>query len=444
MNFVYSNLFKNNLEIDEQELYSWLTDLFPINRSISGEGQVLTLGYFKNLVKEIEIKSIKSGATAFDWVAPEVWNVNNAYIEDENGIKIIDFKDNNLHLVGYSIPVDEVMPKEKLIEHLHYIDNIPNAIPYVTSYYKKSWGFCLSRNQFDDLSEGPFHVVIDSKLENGEIFYGELIIAGSSKEEILLSTYICHPSMANDNLSGPIIMIAIIKWLLSIKNRRYTYRIIFIPETIGSIFYIKENLNHLKRFVVAGYVLTCLGDEGSNSYLSSRKGDSITDRISKKLLQDLDFEYKLYPYTENGSDERQFCFPGVDLPIGSLMKSKYGQFIQYHNSLDNLDFVTAKGLKQGFDLVSTALKMMETNRIYKITTLCEPQLGKRGLYPNSSELETESIVRDQMNVIAYLDGQNDVLDVSEICGLPYFTTLNIVNKLMEKGLVEDKTDISNI
>lgn len=429
-----------NFEIHEQELHSWLKDLFPINRSISGRGQIITLNYLKNLVPSIEVKSFKSGEIAFDWVAPEVWDVENAYVEDEKGNKIIDFQENNLHLVGYSTPVNEVMSKQKLIEHLHSIENIPDAIPYVTSYYKRNWGFCLSHNQLKTLNEGPFHVVIDSKFENGELFFGELIIEGSTDEEILLSTYICHPSMANDNLSGPVITIGIIKWLLGLKNRKYTYRIIFIPETIGSIFYIKENLVSLKELVVAGYVLTCLGDEGGYSYLSSRNGNTITDRISIKLLKDLKVDYKLYPFTENGSDERQFCFPGVDLPIGSLMKSKYGEFPQYHNSHDNLDFVTPKGLKQGFELISTALKMIETNRTYKISTLCEPQLGKRGLYPQSSQLGTESIVRDQMNVIAYLDGQNDVLSVSEICNLPYFATLNIITKLQEKGLI---TEISS-
>jgi aminopeptidase-like protein len=238
-------------------------------------------------------------------------------------------------------------------------------------------------------------------------------------------------------------MIGIIKWLLSIEKRRYTYRIIFVPETIGSIFYIKENLISLKELVVSGYVLTCLGDEGCYSYLYSRNGDSLTDRISLKLLRDLDCEFKLYPFTENGSDERQFCFPGVDLPIGSLMKSKYGEFPQYHSSLDNLDFVTPKGLKQGFDIIYTALQMIETNRIYKITTLCEPQLGKSGLYPQISDLGTESSVRDQMNVIAYLDGQNDLLKVSEICSLKYFVTLSIVNELKEKGLIKEVSLISD-
>ncbi len=418
-----------------QDLFSWMTDLFPINRSISGKGQVLSLNYIQDLVKDLKIKSFKSNEQAFDWTAPDIWNVNEAYIEDESGNRIVDFKDNNLHLVGYSIPVNELISREKLMEHLHSIEKIPHAIPYVTSYYRKNWGFCISHDQLKSLGKGPFHVVIDSNFESGHIYYGELIIKGSTKEEILLSTYICHPSLANDNLSGPVVLMGIIKWLMSIKNRKYTYRIIFIPETIGSIFYIKENFLKLKKFIKAGFVLTCLGDENNYSYLCSRNGNSLTDKISKKLLKDLGVQHTIYPYTKNGSDERQFCFPGLDLPIGSLMKSKYGEYVEYHNSLDNLDFVTQKGLEEGFNLISAALTMLETNRTYKIATYCEPQLGKRGLYPQSSELGSETIVRDQMNVIAYLDGTKDLVDVSEICQIPYFKTLEIINRLKEKKLI---------
>lgn len=418
-----------------EELHSWLIDLFPINRSISGEGQFLTLQYIKNKLKALKIKSFKSNDTAFDWTAPEIWNVKEAYVIDNFGNKIIDFRKNNLHLVGYSVPINEIMSREKLIPHLHTIEKLPEAIPYVTSYYKKNWGFCVSYNQYKTLGNGPFKVVIDSSFEKGDIQYGELLIKGSTKNEILLSTYICHPSMANDNLSGPVILMGIVKWLMSFENRRYTYRIIFIPETIGSIFYIKNNLNKLKKYVKAGLVLTCLGDELNYSYLCTRNGESNIDRVAKKLLKDLNVKHSIYPFTKNGSDERQFCFPGIDLPIGSLMKSKYGEFKEYHTSLDNLDFVTPKGLKDGFNLISSAITMLETNLKYKITTLCEPQLGKRGLYPQSSELGSEAMVRDQMNVIAYLDGEHDVLDISEKCQLDYLKTLEIIDKLKGSQLI---------
>ena len=412
-----------------------MSKLFPINRSISGSGVIETLQLIKGVVPELKMKSIPTGTTVYDWEIPEVWNVNEAFIKNEKGIKVVDFNKNNLHLMGYSTPINQLMSKSELLSHLFFIQDVPDAIPYVTSYYKKNWGFCISKNQLANLGEGPFEVLIDSNFSSGNLTYGEVIIPGTTDEEILLSTYICHPSMANDNLSGPVILAYILKWLATIKDRKYTYRAIFIPETIGSIYYINKNIEILKNKVRAGFVLTCLGDERNYSYLKSRSGNTLTDKVAMKVLKDLNVDFSIYPFTENGSDERQYCFPGVDLPIGLLMKSKFGEYPEYHTSLDNLNLVTKKGITDGFELIRAAIYTLESNEIYRINTICEPFLGKRNLYPEISTRNSEYQVRDMMNVISHLDGSKDLLDISDICNIKFKDTINILNSLIDNNLV---------
>jgi len=421
--------------LEQNEIYNFLSKLFPINRSISGSGVIETLQLIKGVVPELKIKSIPTGTTVYDWEIPEVWNVNEAFIKNENGIKVVDFNKNNLHLVGYSTPINQLMSKSELLPHLFFIQDVPDAIPYVTSYYKKNWGFCISKNQLANLGEGPFEVLIDSNFSSGNLTYGEVIIPGTTDEEILLSTYICHPSMANDNLSGPVILAYILKWLATIKDRKYTYRAVFIPETIGSIYYINKNIEILKNKVRAGFVLTCLGDERNYSYLKSRSGNTLTDKVAMKVLKDLNVDFSIYPFTENGSDERQYCFPGVDLPIGLLMKSKFGEYPEYHTSLDNLNLVTKKGITDGFELIKAAIYTLESNEIYKINTICEPFLGKRNLYPEISTRNSQYQVRDRMNVIAHLDGSKDLLDISDICNIKFKDTVDILNSLIDNNLV---------
>lgn len=420
---------------EQNEIYNFLSKLFPINRSISGSGVIETLQLIKGVVPELKIKSIPTGTTVYDWQIPEVWNVNEAFIKNEKGFKVVDFNKNNLHLMGYSTPINQLMSKSELLPHLFFIQDIPDAIPYVTSYYKKNWGFCISKNQLANLGEGPFEVLIDSNFSSGNLTYGEVIIPGTTDEEILLSTYICHPSMANDNLSGPVILAYILKWLATIKDRKYTYRAVFIPETIGSIYYINKNIKILKNKVRAGFVLTCLGDERNYSYLKSRSGNTLTDKVAMKVLKDLNVDFSIYPFTENGSDERQYCFPGVDLPIGLLMKSKFGEYPEYHTSLDNLNLVTKKGITDGFELIKAAIYTLESNEIYKINTICEPFLGKRNLYPEISTRNSEYQVRDMMNVISHLDGSKDLLDISDICDIKFKDTVDILNSLIDNNLV---------
>jgi aminopeptidase-like protein len=242
--------------------------------------------------------------------------------------------------------------------------------------------------------------------------------------------------MANDNLSGPVILTYILKWLATIKDRKYTYRAVFIPETIGSIYYINKNIEVLKNRVRAGFVLTCLGDERNYSYLKSRNGNTLTDKVAMKVLKDLNVDFSIYPFTENGSDERQYCFPGVDLPIGLLMKSKFGEYPEYHTSLDNLNLVTKKGIADGFELIKAAIYTLESNEIYRINTICEPFLGKRNLYPEISTRNSVYQVRDMMNVISHLDGSRDLLEISDICKIKFIDTVNILNSLIDNNLVE--------
>ena len=419
------------------KMYGWASDLFPLNRSLTGAGVRETLLYFQKEIPEILIHEVASGTRANDWVVPEEWNVKEAYLLDLQTGHRFDFKDNNLHLMGYSIPVNEIISREELDSHLHTLPDQPNAIPYVTSYYSREWGFCLSENQKNTLSKGKFQVVIDSTLEPGVMNYGELLIPGQSKNEILLSTYICHPSMANNELSGPVVALAISKLVKELENKRFSYRILLIPETIGSIYYISKNLNEMKENINAGWVLTCMGDEGNYSYIPSRKGGTLADRVSIKTLEELGVNYNKYTFLDRGSDERQYCAPGVDLPVASLMKSKYGSYPEYHTSLDNLNFITPEGLKESYEMMKTAIEILESNKFWKLKTLGEPQLGKRGLYPTLSTKNSGTTVQDLMNVIAYCDGENDLIDISNICGLKFKEVLKIIETLFINELVEE-------
>ena len=419
------------------KMYGWASDLFPLNRSLTGAGVRETLLYFQKEIPEILIHEVASGIRANDWVVPEEWNVKEAYLLDLQTGHRFDFKDNNLHLMGYSIPVNEIISREELDSHLHTLPDQPNAIPYVTSYYSREWGFCLSENQKNTLSKGKFQVVIDSTLEPGVMNYGELLIPGQSKNEILLSTYICHPSMANNELSGPVVALAISKLVKELENKRFSYRILLIPETIGSIYYISKNLNEMKENINAGWVLTCMGDEGNYSYIPSRKGGTLADRVSIKTLEELGVNYNKYTFLDRGSDERQYCAPGVDLPVASLMKSKYGSYPEYHTSLDNLNFITPEGLKESYEMMKTAIEILESNKFWKLKTLGEPQLGKRGLYPTLSTKNSGTTVQDLMNVIAYCDGENDLIDISNICGLKFKEVLKIIETLFINELVEE-------
>jgi aminopeptidase-like protein len=353
---------------------------------------------------------------------------------DETGNKIIDFKENNLHLVGYSTPINQTLTLSQLQEHLYSLPEQPEAIPYVTSYYKERWGFCISQKQRDNLKEGNYRVFIDSELKDGSLTYGELIIPGRSKKEIFISTYVCHPSMANNELSGPVLSTFLAKWIMS-KPRRYSYRIIFIPETIGSIIYLSKNLESLKENVIAGFNITCVGDNGPYSYLPTRNGNTYSDKIALNILSFDHPDFIKYTYLDRGSDERQYNSPGVDLPICTIMRSKYGTYPEYHTSLDNLDIVSAEGLIGSLNIFKKCLNTIEENKKYKIKCLGEPQLGKRGLYPTIGTKTSSLKVKDIMNFISYADGEHDLIDISNIIDVPVWELYPIIEKLVKADLI---------
>ena len=421
--------------ITGDEMYNWAEELFPLNRSLTGDGVRDTLAFIKSHIPELQIHEIPSGTKAFDWEVPMEWNIRDAFIENHDGSRVVDFKENNLHVVGYSLPLDKVVSRDELDAYLFSLPDQPNAIPYVTSYYKPTSGFCMSHEKRQQLGPGPFRLYIDSDLDYGHMTYGEVLIKGETSEEVLLSTYICHPSMANNELSGPVVAIALFKYLKSLPMRKYSYRILFTAETIGSIYFISKNLESLKRDIVAGWVLTCIGDNRIYSYVPSRQNDSYTNIISKRVLVDLGEQYVEYSWLDRGSEERQYCSPGVDLPIGSLMRSKYGEYPEYHTSLDDMSVISSEGLFGGFKLLVNAIEILETNAHYENTLPCEPQLGKRGLYPNTSTKLSGLEVRDQMNVISYFDGNHDLLDIANICGVSYAYVRTLASTLLTADLI---------
>lgn len=353
---------------------------------------------------------------------------------NEKGERIIDFRENNLHLVSYSRPVNKTVSLEYLQNHLFSLEDQPSVIPYVTSYYNDYWGFCMSHEQRETLKDEEYKVVIDSELKDGSLTYGELIIPGRSRKEVFLSTYICHPSMANNELSGPILTTFLAKWLLG-RKRRYTYRIVFVPETIGSITYLSKHMDEMKEKIIAGYNITCTGDERGYSFLPSRYGNTLADKAALNILKTNQMDFVKYSFLERGSDERQYCSPGIDLPVASIMRTKYGEYPEYHTSDDNLNLVTAHGLQGSYNIYQQCLQAIEQNEVYKVKCLGEPQLGKRGLRSTLSTKESGKAVRDMMNFIAYADGENDLIDISNRIHVPLENLYPIIEKLTENDLL---------
>jgi len=424
-----------NVKIGE-DLYKWATELFPINRSITGEGVRETLKYIKNLIPDLKINSISSGDKVFDWIIPDEWNVKDAYIESPEGTKIADFKKNNLHLMGYSIPVNRVMSLTELQSHLYSINEVPDAIPYVTSYYNRNWGFCISHNDRKKLPDGNYKVFIDSTLTKGKLNYGEIIIPGKSRKEVLISTYICHPSMANNEVSGIVVTTKLAKWLNEQNNTQYTYRIVFVPETIGSIAYIHRNFSIMKRNVIGGFVVTCVGDNNNYSILNSKYENTLFDKIGNNVIKYYTKNnFNRYSFLDRGSDERQYSSVGVDIPIISLMRTKYGEYNEYHTSLDNLNFISPQGLYGGFEIHKKAIILLENNFIYKVVLPCEPQLGKKGLYPLVSTRETQKQVETMMNFIAYADGKTDLVTIANRINVDALECIEIINSLLIEKVI---------
>lgn len=423
-----------NLAIGNR-MHGWAKDLFPICRSITGQGVRETLRYLNGLMPELIIHEVPSGTKAFDWVVPDEWNIQDGWIEDQLGERVVEFRSNNLHVVGYSAPVDTYLPLRELEDHLHSLPELPEAIPYVTSYYQRAWGFCLRHSQRKALREGVYRARIDSTLKPGVLNYGELVIRGNSSQEVFLSTYICHPSLANNELSGPVVATGLAQWLSEVPNLRYTYRLVFIPETIGSLVYLSRHLDHLRKHVIAGFNITCIGDDRSYSFLPSRSGSTLADRAACHALRNTCPTFITYSWLDRGSDERQYCAPNIDLPVASIMRSKYGEYPEYHTSLDNLDLISPKGLEGGFRVIQKAIQSIELNCFPNATVLGEPQLGKRGLYPTLSKKEKSDSARAVLNLLTYADGTRDLIEIADIVGISAWELADVAKVLAEKGLL---------
>jgi len=426
-----------------REMYALATRLFPICRSLTGAGVRQTINILEEELRTrtdgalgLAVSEVPSGTECFDWLVPPEWNVADAFVLDESGERVIDFRAHNLHLVGYSEPIDKTISLEEHQSHLYSLPEQPHAIPYVTSYYRRSWGFCMRHADRDRLRQGSYRVRIDSRLESGSLTYADLKVAGTSTQEILFSTYVCHPSMGNNELSGPVLALALAQHVFTLSSRRFSYRFVFAPETIGSIVYLSRHHEQLRECVQAGFQLTCVGDDRCFSYLPSRRENTLADRAALHVLNHRAAGFRRYSWLNRGSDERQYCAPGIDLPVASVMRSKYGEYAEYHTSLDDLEMISPEGLGGAYWIYTEIIGVIEANARYRVACLGEPQLGKRGLYPNTSIRGSGNDVRTMMNFISYCDGEMDLIAIAEKIGVYALDLVPIALRLEDAGLLE--------
>ncbi|MDJ0656777.1 MAG: DUF4910 domain-containing protein [Xanthomonadales bacterium] len=401
-----------------RELHEFCSALYPICRSITGNGVRETLAALDEWVP-VEVTEVPSGSRVFDWVVPDEWNCEEAFIEDAAGNRVVDFADHNLHLMSYSVPVDRQLPLEELQRHLHSLPEQPELIPYRTSYYAPNWGFCLSHHCRQQLKPGSYRVRIDSQLAAGSLTYGEVFIPGRTDQELLISAHICHPSLANDNLSGISVAAALARHYLDQQPLHYGLRFVFVPSTIGAITWLASNPEKTAR-TVAGLVLSGVGDAGGFTFKHSKKGDGLIDRILPGLMQDLGLNHEVRSFMPYGYDERQYCSPGLNLAVGCLMRTPYGEYPEYHTSGDNLDLIQPNKLGETFDLVRRALDLAQCCRSYvNLAPNCEPQLGRRGLYDAiGGDNDTKTAQMALLWMLSSSDGNTSTLDISQESGIP--------------------------
>lgn len=423
----------------KKDLEEYFDRLWPITRSLTGNGNRETIQILSELI-DIETTEVPSGTPCFDWNVPPEWNINEAWIKNSKGDIIVDFSENNLHLLGYSEPFHGKISFEELKSHIYTLPNQPDLIPYITSYYKRRWGFCISHNQFIKLDkDDTYEVFIDSSLnENGSMTIGEAMIKGKSENEILFSTYICHPSLASNELSGPLVLAFIYRKLKEHKELKYTYRFMFVPETIGSIYTLSVNGEKWMKNLQAGFVVTCIGDDGKFTYKKSRRGNTLPDRAVEAILNQTESEFNIVDFFPTGSDERQYCSPGFNLPVGSLMRTMYGKYPEYHTSADNKDFISFEAMEKSIQKYLAVIEVLERNEKYvNKMPFCEPQLGKRGLYPTlGSQKGTEDFVAAMMWILNLTDGNNDLISISEKSKIPISQLLPVIDRLIENGILE--------
>ena len=415
-------------------MLKWAKDLYPICRSITGEGTRKTLSYFKKINPEFKNIKFKTGQKVFDWIIPKEWNIRDAYLEHESGKRFAEFKKTNLHVVGYSSPVNKTLSKKELLNHIYTQKDQPDSIPYVTSYYKERWGFCLSENQKNELPDGNYKVFIDSDLKKGSLDLSHAILKGKSKKEIFFSSYVCHPSMANNELSGPVLLNAIMKYIKSnYPKPNYTYRFVLLPETIGSIAYLSKFKKILKLNMLCGFNLTCAGDERGYCYTSSRLGKTLADEAIKAALIGLE-NVKEYSFLKRGGDERQYCAPGIDLPFCVFSRSK--EYPEYHTDKDNFDLVTQKGLMGSFNVIKKIVDAVEIGLYPKTLMLGEPNLGKRDLYPTLSQKGKYDHTRLMLHLIAYSDGKTNLFKIAQILKTSLYELVKTYEILKSKKILK--------
>ncbi|EAK9937863.1 DUF4910 domain-containing protein [Campylobacter lari] len=422
-------------------MYELACELFPICRSITGEGFRQSLKILDEAMRGggiLKIHSIASGSKVFDWEVPAEWEINDAFIITPNGEKICDFKQNNLHVLNYSEGINDEISLDELQEHLYSIEDYPDAIPYVTSYYKRRWGFCIKHKDRVKLKEGKYKVFIDAKHhENGVLNYADLLIPSTqdAKDEILISSYLCHPSMANNELSSPIVATFLAKWLLGLEERKYNYRFIFAPETIGSIVYLSKHLKHLQKYTKAGFALSCIGDDNAYSLIHTPSENTLADKVALYTLKEKN-NFKEFSFLDRGGNERQFCAPLVNLPVVGVCRTRFGDYKEYHTSKDDLNFISEEGLQGGLKAMQEIIMNLEINEIYQNTVFCEPNLGKRDLYHTINTSLTNSQIPISCNFLAYCDGQNDVLDIASKINIQAYELKDLVEKLKFHGLIK--------
>ena len=438
------------VKIAPSEIDRLLARLFPLNRSLTGNGNRETLNILKDFIP-LNVHEYPSGKEVYDWVIPDEWCIRDAWIKDTTGNRLVDFQAINLHVVGYSEPVKAHMTFNELSSRLHTLEGLPEAVPYRTSYYARSWGFCVNSRQYQSLqqAEGQLEVVIDSEFDaNGSMSIGELLIPGANSDEYLVSTYICHPSMANDNLSGMVTAVLLAKDILASGRPRYSWRFVFVPETIGAIAYLCHNEGKMVN-VQGGFVVTCCGGKGRLGYKESFVGDSLVDRAVRLAFRDRSIDAVRYPFSPSGSDERQYSSPGFRMPVVTICKDKYYEYPEYHTSLDNLELVNGKQILESLTLYRDAIRILEENTIFNSSVpKGEVQLGHRGLYPQTGGSINQPAVNgvdngpeyQELDVISWLlflaDGKNDLVTIAEKTGIAYSDLLRVARKLAGKAIIQ--------
>jgi aminopeptidase-like protein len=436
MSIIHSHPEREELESAGQDMLALIERLWPVYRTLAGPGIRETFRILGEPFGGLTMSHAATGTRVLDWIVPDEWDLRSAFIETPDGRRICDVARNNLHVLGYSTAVEASMTLGELQPHLYSLADQPDAIPYVTSYYERKWGFCLTHRERSGLPDGIYRVHIDASHVAGSLDYGQLLLPGRSQREVLFSTYCCHPAMANNELSGPVLAVALARWLAQRPDRELTYRFVFGPEMVGSAAVLEANRDHLRANVVAAFNLTCVGDERTWSFLPSRLGDSYADRIARHALRHGVGEYQSFTWHDRGSDESMYCAPGVDIPMVSVMRSKYGEYPEYHTSLDTTGrVVTATGLAETFALYRMLVEALEADCAPMATVLGEPQLGRRGLYPQTSMKGSTASVKDMLDLISHSDGETRLLDIADRCDRPIWAFVPDLDRLVAAGVL---------